>query len=445
VSLSDQSLVQQASIDEQPRFSLLAAIREYALEQLEESGEEQTVRNAHAQWYLEFVERTQEELANTDQRKWLDSLEREHDDLRAALQWLFAGRTSADRSESTTHLETGLRICSALWQFWEARGHWNEGRRWLETGLGVADAVLGPVGSVGATQNCSVSLRQVRANALSAAGALAYDQGNYEIARKYHEESLLLRTDLNDKAGISSSLNNLGAIAVEEGKYEDARRYHQQSLALRRELGDKRRISSSLLNLAVVESSENNLDSARALYEESLVLAREVQGPLQIALRLNNLGSVAELQGDFSTARRYLEESLALQRVLDAQSDMAVSLINLGFVARDEGKYDEARSHFLESLALLKGVGDKRFTAECLEGLAGTLALLGQEVKAVMLLGAAERLRNLIGALPKPSERQRYERYFSAVRTLFEQPAWDVAWSEGQFMSMDEVIDFALA
>ncbi|HET9221921.1 MAG TPA: winged helix-turn-helix domain-containing protein, partial [Roseiflexaceae bacterium] len=213
VILVDASLLQQrAEPSGEPRFVMLETIREYAWEQLERSGDLEPVRRRHALYYLALVEAAIPTPVRFHQRRWLDRLAREHGNLRVALEW------AAERREA----ETLIRLVGSLWQFWHVHGHQRESRRWIEEALAQSSQVP----------------PALRARALAGAGWLAYDQGEYEQATQYHDESLALFRGLHDRLGIAEALHGVGELALSQGEYTRACALFEESLALRAELGD---------------------------------------------------------------------------------------------------------------------------------------------------------------------------------------------------------------
>jgi tetratricopeptide (TPR) repeat protein len=223
--LVDQSLLRRAEGPEgEPRFGMLETIREYAAERLAASGEAETWRRRHAEHYLALAEQAAAELLGPQQGAWLERLEREHDNLRAALAW------ALERGEA----ELGLQLAGALGRFWEMRGHLSEGQRWLERALSRWLEASAPA----------------RAGALSVAGSLAYTRGEYERAAGLLEESLSLRRALGDQRGVALSLHNLGRVAYYRGDYTAARSLCEASLETYRVVGDQAGIADLLHSLA---------------------------------------------------------------------------------------------------------------------------------------------------------------------------------------------------
>ncbi len=427
-SLVDKSLLlQQEGVGGETRFTMLETIREYALERLEESGDMVLLRLRHANYYLGLAEQAEPELGGARQAIWLDRLEIEHDNLRAALVcFLESGKT-----------EQRMRLSAALWRFWHGRGYLSEGHKWLTSALAGSSAHTA-----------------ARANALRALGDLAYREGNYSTAHPLFDESLAIFRELNDEQGIARSLNNLGLITLEQGDYENCRLLFEESLAIQRKLGDRIGIAKSLNNLGLVALQHGDYATAYRLLEESLSIEREMGNKLGIAISLMNLGEVARPQGNFSLARALYEESLTIFRELGHREGATYSLNNLGHIARDQGEYETARSLYLESLMIRKELGDKPAIAYSLEGLAALAAAQGEVVpppqcdqhlrRAARLCGAAEALREAIGVPLEPVDRATYDRTVMGIRARLDETAFAASWSEGRVMTLEQAINYAL-
>jgi predicted ATPase/DNA-binding SARP family transcriptional activator/Tfp pilus assembly protein PilF len=396
VSLVDKSLLRQ---DRAGRFDIHEVLRQYAAEQLDEGPQERAdVTHRHAAYYLELAEAAEGGLRGGEQAEWLARLEREHDNLRAALRW--ATETSA--------LEIGLRLAGALWRFWYVRGYFSEGRAQLDAVLAIEGATGGPpsdgmpssAGGGATTQPDhahSATILAAKAKALNGAGALAILQGATHAGRIFYEQSLAIRRALGDTRGVAVSLNNLGLLAHEQGDYAAARALHEESLALRRELGDQGGLASSLNNLGIVAYQQGDYAAARALYQESLALRRELGDKQGIALLLDNLGIVAHSSGDYETARAQHEESLALMRELGNQHGVAGALTGLGIVAHNQAQYDAARAWHEESLALSKELGDTGRIALSLHNLGVVAQMRGENATAGALYRESLALQREVG------------------------------------------------
>ncbi len=420
-SLSDKSLVTYQETASMARYRLLETVRQYARDRLLESGVYESWRERHLAHFLALTEEAEPHLSGKGQVEWLERLEREHDNLRAAVAW---------SCEGTLDEERDLRLCARLWRFWYIRGYIEEGRYWCRVAL---------------ERTSHGGRTSTRATTLNGAGVLAWSQGDYASARSLSEESLSIRRELGDRRGIALSLNSLGNVAHNQGDYSTARSLNEESLAIQRELGDRRGIAFSLNNLGNVAGNQGDYSTARSLHEESLATRRE-QGDRQgIALSLNNLGTVAHNQGDYSTARSLFEEALAIRRELGDRKGIAESLNCLGNVAKEQGDYSTARPLHAGSLAIRREIGDRQGIAYSLEGIARVAAAVVGSVAAAHLWGTAERLREEIGAPLSPNERLETDGSVAAARAALADPAlFGAAWQEGREMTLEQAIERAL-
>jgi len=416
-SLVDKSLLR---VLEGGRYDRHPLIYGYAREKLSEHPEEEAeVRARHASYFLELAEEAETQLKGAAQAACLNRLEAEHDNLRAALRY------TQERGE----VQLGLRLAGALWQFWYVRGHLSEGRMWLTESLS-GGGVVEP------------SLE--RAKVLSGVGTLAFYQGDYASARAFHEESLALRRVLKDSWGVAGSLHDLGNVAALGGDTFAAKRFFEESLALKRALGDKRGLAASLNNLGNVLLRQGEEAAARALCEESAAVRRALGDKQGLAVSLSNLGNIVRKQGDNDAARGFYEESLAIRRELGDKQGIAIATNNLGLVAQSQGDYSFALLLFQESLSLEQELGDKSGIAHSLEAFANLAVAQRQPRKAARFWGAAERLRETIGAPLPPFERTEYERDVASAQAQLSKEAFATAWAEGRTMSLEEAVTFAL-
>ena len=383
-SLADKSLVLAQTQGEATRYGLLETVRQYARDRLTESGESLVVRARHGDCFLTLAEEVKPKLRGPEQAQWLEVLEEEHDNLRQALTWYM------EDIEDTEAGEKGLRLGTALSEFWWTRGHLSEGRERL-------GALLAHPGGQERTK--------ARADALNGAGMLTWGQGDYGGARGLYEESLAIGRALGDKRGIAYSLANLGLVSAEQGDYSGARVLLEESLTIGRELGDKR----------------------------------------GIALSLNYLGNAAYKQGDYSGARVLLEESLTIGRASGNKFGIAASLTNLGNVAYEQGDYALARVLHEESLAIGRELGAKAVIADGLEAFATLAARELQEERSARLWGAAAALRETFGSPLSPAKHEKQEREMTAVRETLGEDAFAAAWAQGRAMTMEQAIEYALS
>jgi predicted ATPase/DNA-binding XRE family transcriptional regulator len=418
-ALVRHSLLQmEEGIAGEPRFVLLETLHEFARERLAERGEAEVMHRAHAAYFLALAEAAEPELTGPRQRTWLDRLETEHDNLRAALRWSLARRETG----------TALRLGGALWRFWDMRGHLTEGRRWLEAALAQGDG--GPVAA--------------RATVLAGASVLAKQQGEYDAARRLAEQGVALWRTVDDPRGLAFGCNALGDVAQAQGDDAAARAHFAESLACARAVGDRRGIARGLNNLAEV-TQDQDATAARALFAESLALFRELGDLPGIAYTLGNLGLLAQRQGDNDAATVFYEESLHISRAANTRPHIAGSLARLGEVAQAQGDDVRACACYTESLMIWRETGDNANLAKCLEGLATVARARGATTIAAHVWGAAEALREQVGAPHAPADRLRYDRELAAARLQLDASAWAAAWAAGRVLPLERSIAIAVA
>jgi predicted ATPase/DNA-binding XRE family transcriptional regulator len=461
-SLADQSLLVVDERDGEPRFRLLETVREYALERLAASRETDQVRRRHAEVFLRMAENIEPEGAAGEKSVWLARLERENDNLRAALAWSL-------QHEGTP--EMALRLAGALVSFWTERRHLSEGRRWLERALALAT-------SSGVAERHPRAWAQV----VTGIGDLAGRQGDFATSRSYAAQGVAIWRTLDDRRGLASALARLQWVMVRQGNHVQARPVVDELLDLSRDAGDVETTIRTLNALARAEGQQGNLAAARSRLEEALALSRQIGHTLRVVYNLCNLAEVAWARGDTAAQREFYDEALASARSLGdpahllnvlgglawlsmrlgeyeqaaalnterlnlarrqvgseedwwsiawiknhlgdvarCQEDLeravslydeslalfrehgerqgaAAALHNLGHVALSRGDARRAKSLFMESLSLFRELDFAWSVADCLTGLAGVAGLEGRPQEAALLYGAAEAAHEAIDA-----------------------------------------------
>jgi non-specific serine/threonine protein kinase len=381
--LVDKSLViVEPAVGGQARYRLLAPIRQYGAERLQQAGDDAALRDRHRDWFLALAEQGDVALRGREPHAGLERFEAEHDNLRAALEWSLANEGGA---------EAGLRLAGATCLFWGRCGHLREGLFWLDAALAAArDAPA-----------------RARALAQHGAGSLAWRLGDNARACELLTESLGLRRALAIPLDLARTLSMLGVV------------YSAQ-----RGPGD--------------------LERARACFAESLPLARRIDDREMITHSLNGLGEIARVQGNLAEARDCYTQALDASRTL-GDSTAAVILLNLGLVAFAQGDGQAARASFEQSLARYRTLGEPGSLAACLDGLAGSRALGGEATRAAQLLGAADAARASIGEPIQPTDRADHDRFVAAARGRLDDASFARAWAEGARMTLDQAIELALA
>jgi predicted ATPase/class 3 adenylate cyclase len=418
-SLVEKSLLRQEEGPAgEPRFLMLETIREYALDRLERCGEKELLRQRHAHYFVALAEDAEPEILGADQVLWLERLEAERDNFRAALGWLL-GRGDT---------ELALRLIGSLRRAWVARGYLSETRNWLEAAF-EGKAAVSP---------------HVEAKALYGLGRVALVEGDYAEAIPFLERSTRLFRELGEAEGLVFSLADLSFIATVQGRPEDAQRFANESLAKAKAAGNETTIAAALHSLACTKLDAGEYGEARSLFEQSLALRRKLGDKRNIANSLGYLGSVALLEGDYDRATALLDESLALGRDLGNLLIVSAALANESLVALAAGHAGRAETLCTEGLALSHELGDKRTTVECLHALAGIAALQGEPLEAALLSGAAESVHAAIKAPPSPAERMVSERFLRMARAGVDEESFSDSWARGRRMSYDAAVAYAL-
>lgn len=418
-SLVDKNLVQRVDRAEaQPRFVMLETIREYALECLTDSGEQSATRRAHAAYCLVLAEEGNPELNPADRSRWLAQCDIEIDNFRFALDWLF----------QTLDLDWGLRLCVALFRFWDMREHLTEGRARLETVLRLAGD----------------DRPRERGRVSHFLGAIATAQADYPSAERFLEQGLSLYEALGDEPGIAASLNALAISARDRGDYAAAQGNFERSLACWRMLSDRLAIARCLHNLANVVKVRGDYARARWALREATGIFEELGDRTGAAWTVNQLGDIVREQGDLAAARGLYQRALSAFRETGDPWGSARSLTDLAYIDCERGDHLAAQAACREALEIFAGLGHRRGIARAVEGSACLALAQGHAERALKLAAAAAHLRQLISAPLHQAEQSKLDQML--------QPAWQSlgeaegkgAWTEGSAMSMERAIQYSL-
>lgn len=382
-ALIDKSLLRADVVDGgATRYAMLETIREFGQERLEAGGEATAVRQRHADWYLAFAEDAGPRAKQPGAAPWVETLGREHPNLRAALTWYLDHRDGLAL----------VRMTGALWPFWHEHTYFAEGHRWLAVALDLGRAA-------------PASDASDRIRALTGAGTLAWYQTRIEQALTWHEQALALAREAGDRAAEAFALINLSAPAMEFG----------------------------------------DLELALARLEGGLAAAREVGASEAASLALHNLACLAWLHGELQTSRQRAEEALALAQAEGWDWLVPSILGNYGVTMADLGDFDRAAALLREGIALGHARGNLWDVGTTLEGLARVDASSGRARRAAMRFGAASALRDETGIPQSPTARAYFEPFLTSVQEELGPDSFAAAWSEGRSLSWQAAVADVLA
>jgi predicted ATPase len=420
-SMVDKSLLQQfEQPNGEPRFLMLETIREYAREKLEASGEDAATKRAHAAYCLVLAEEAAAAPGGVEGAEGRERVALEHDNFRAALDWL----------TETGDAAWGLRLGTALFRFWESREFLTEGRDRLGKLLQMPSAA---------------APTKARARAVFAAGVLASEQGEMGVADALMMESLVISRQLGDQQGAAVSLNARAVHTRDQGNLTLAHSLFQESLAVWRELGDLKAMARALSNLASVLKMQGEFELARSLCGECLAIFQGMGDRTGVAWSLNNQGDVERDSGDSAAARAFYEQALAIFRELDDRWGIAGTLADLGNLAREQKNCSAALPLYRESLKIFQELGHKRGIARLLECCACSASVEQQAERSLRLAGAAAALRKSIGAPLTPAEQAKLEAILEPARQALANTASATAWLSGWDMPLENAIAEVLA
>lgn len=459
-ALVDKSLLRHGSQpDGASRFSMLESLREFGLEELAAARELETVQSRHAAYFMTLANQAEAHGHGNQESIWLETLEREHANVQAALGWCL----------DIGSIALGLRGATAVSWFWNLRGHWSVGRGWLER-------LLEAYGTVPGT---------LRADGLRALGNLLWHQAEYERAQDMLQQSLAeyrrlgdttgvrnvlyllckvlqwreeyakadeagqeglsLSRKLNDEAGISEGLGALACVAVNRGDYEAAIASFHEALRIVQKLGLERDRGIILYCLGRAVLYQGHVDQASECFEECLSIFHEIDAKWDIGRTVVRLGDLAALRGDVDSAARLYEEGLARLRELDDTRWATRPIQGLATLALGRGDHQQGHALLKEGLRLCVESGAKYETIDCLESAATLATAVGKADLAARLCGAVESLRDAISAPRPPVSRPRHDRMVAVLRRRLGESAFTVADAAGRTMTQEEAVAEAMA
>ncbi len=402
------------------RFTWLESLREYALEALTRQPElYASLQRTHAEYFQTFITQTGEDFIRARSVPWLKMMDAEYENLRTALQWALETRAG--------HL--ALSLCVGVGDYWEIRGHFDEGRRWLGAALALAD--LTP----------SVLLGK----ALRNAGWMAMRQNDYPEALAFYRRSVEIWQSLDDESGKANALMDLGFLFANEfGRNVEGAPYFQQALAIYEKLGDLRGQANCYNQLGLDAYNLGDFLAAHQSFEKSLSMRRTLGDRVAMTGSLNNLGLTAYALGEYAAAREWHLQALALREELGFEGRLGQSQHNLALALLKLGDLEQAEAY--ARLALQTGVKLKlkMNIVEAVEGLGMIAACRRQVDRAARLFGAAESLRQQIGAVRDLVQVMDMAWTLSGIGDLALTEPWRVAWEAGTQLDLYEAAEAGL-
>jgi tetratricopeptide (TPR) repeat protein len=464
-ALLDKSLIKQIDgPDGEPRFTMLETIREYALDRLDASGEHADLQERHAAYLLALVEEVAPHLRGPRKDRWCDLLTMEHDNLRVVLGRFIAQGDAAQLA----------RMCIAIWRFWWVRGHWREGREWLEKALALLP-----------TQVTSETETRLRATILVGLVWMTIGMSDFAVALPLAEESLALFAGITDILGTGDAWFGVAHTTYGLSDLPRTRSALVHAHAHYRAAGDLSNTAYIQHLIGYMQYLHGEFADAQASQEEALSLAQAIDDQGGIAMALNTLGMLAAARCEYGVAEELITEALRLNRALNHRFEISGDLICLGLVVEMQGDYTRAEALQREGIEQRRSIGDRRGMVAAMANLVRVLLWQGdleqshaccrdlltmvkelnyragycwyltlmsyqsiaiqQYDRAIRLLGSAEALREAHAIPIELDERKLYDQAITTLHAAFDDQDFAQAWAEGRQFSLDQALAYAQA
>jgi tetratricopeptide (TPR) repeat protein len=419
--LNNNLLRRVPSVSEEPRFTMLQTIREYALEKVKESNIMEELRWAHCEYFSEqMTTGVGAGSYGADSVMWLQRYDEENDNFRLAMSW------ALDHPKEGLQMVVNM-IPQITW-FWFRYGYLKEGTDWTERIMAVTDGM---------------GDSPLRAMALVGRGLLATWAGDLVTGAECSKEAVEMSHRINYDPALSMSKLSFGVTLINQGKDKDA----YPHLVDATELFDQQNLlwmkGTCLVHLANVSLGLGDTEQAIKWLDMAMPFLKQTGDLWSIAFGLNNYGEVARAQGNYQKAEEYYLQTDELYKMVDAKGDQARLVHTLGYIAMHKGNYDEAKDLFLKSLNNFRELGNHRGIAECLAGLAGLAARREKYDWAVPLLSAAEKQLTSFGGAWWPADRVEIESAIDLMQSAIGEQ-YETLWERGQTMAVEDAISYAM-
>lgn len=460
--LIDKSLVVMDGSTGEARYRFLETTRQYALEKLHDSKQNEILRNQHLTYFLDLAEQGNSEISGQYQAEVIDRLDAELDNFRAALDW----------SVLNQYTESALKMLGALGWAWDMRGYYNELRSWFDQirVLGDCNAypeayarLLNHLGRFAADfdrrPDAEAILQESRAiwlrlgsrgepglaAVLCFLGMNAHHNGNLEQAESFYNQSLAVAQKCNHHRIIAGSTCFLGQIAQERGQNAMAHGFYIHALELARRTDDLLLIAIGAGNLGDLFLEQGNYEKARPLFDEELEVNEKLQFRFGLAHTWISFGDLHRRVGDYVKAEQCLEKSMKVSRDLGMRERMSYNLYLLGLLALHQNNYSSASVRFSEYFNLSRVLEEKISVCRFLTSMSAIAAGKDQPELCAKLFGAAQMmLESTSDFRIDPFDRTEFDRHIQVARNLLDSTTFEALASEGRTMSMEQAIESAM-
>jgi non-specific serine/threonine protein kinase len=419
-SLVSKSLVVADTGAGETRYHLLETIREYAREKLAQAGAETDTRKKHLAYFVQLAEDAAARMWGRESLSTLEQLERDHDNLRAALRFAW----------ETGDMPGVVALAGALGFFWQLRNHLDEAESWFAKIL---------------EQNLAGISPRLRGPLYSSAGTIAWRKHDYARAEQLHRRALQEYELVQDAHGIAFSQNNLGIVASQMGRTEQSLEFLTQALSTARAHNDAQVIVYALNSIALLTLEPDSFQEIERLYGEAWRLAQRDGDAFSLAALGTNLAELMRNQGDYTRALSYVREALASARQVGEFSMLHMLVREHGSILALLGRFDEANAALREALMLAQKQRDAWAMGGAFSRWAWYEALRGNPARAARLLGYTEmRLEQFVGAQLSPPQTVKLNQVVAELRETLGEERFRDEWARGRVMSEADALAFAL-